>query len=190
MNNIFLLFFCLWCSADLKTTFALSKWEFCQSGDPDGVCTLTNNITIYKDEIPPSIDYINVINASIVFSPGCLWNICILRLRASKINIQNATILGSILEIIGSDEISIINSTISTNSSIKVGLGSSKEWGSSQGNGYTGFGSSCKDDPLPDKGQAYGSPWLLYNESSSSSNESLGEFTISILYNNHPCVYA
>jgi hypothetical protein len=181
MHNIFVLFICLWFSGNLKIAFASSKWEFCQDGDPEGLCTLKNNITISKDEIPPYINYINIINASILFSPGCLWNICILRLKASKINIQNSTIQGSILEIIGADEIIIINSTISTNSSIKVGLGSSKEWGSFQGNGYAGFGSSCKEDPLPDKGLAYGSPWLLYNESLSASNTSLGDFYILIL---------
>ena len=174
MRNFFAWIICLGSLFDLKFKFAESKWVFCEGGDPDDVCTLSNNITITNDETPPFFSLYNLVNASINFSPGCLWNICILRLNASRINITNTTIQGSIIELIGSNEISIYNSIISTNSSIKVGLGSSKEYGSIQGNGYAGFGSTCNEDPLPSYGQAYGSPWLLFNQSSLASNQSLG----------------
>lgn len=134
-------------------------------------CYINQSITV---DISQTINAKNIVinNSYIVCSDKCLWNQNSFKIsNASQITIQNSTIYFAIIELDG-ENLTIIDSALSTNGTIKNGLGRTGECSQKTqdvGLGYAGSGAFCQD-LFPQCGYPYGSLDLLLNETNDTNN--------------------
>ncbi len=132
-------------------------------------CTINENLTFDLNSTNYIISYNTTIliinNSYITCSKPGLFNQCIFRVNASEVHLLNSTIYFAIIELNGS-LLNISNSNLSTNGTIKNGLGRPNNC-SSQSNdvgiGYAGSGAFCQD-LNPQCGRPYGALNLLLNQ--------------------------
>jgi len=135
-------------------------------------CTITNQILTYTNlSTIFSVTNLIIQNSSLNCSASVLFNKCILQANASQIQIINSTLYFAIIELTGAN-LTLNNSKLSTNGTIKNGLGRPNECSSSSpdvGIGFAGSGAYCQD-LNGNCGRPYGALNLLLNQTNDTDN--------------------
>lgn len=134
-------------------------------------CYINQSLTFETSQLYNAKNLV-IENSSIECSPNCLLNQNSFKVsNASQITIRNSSIYYAIIELDG-ENLTIINSELSSNGTIKNGLGRTGECSEKRqdvGLGYAGSGAFCQD-LFPQCGYPYGSLNLLLNETNDTNN--------------------
>lgn len=133
-------------------------------------CTIINQSESTSDS--QSLNFTNIIiKDSYLFCEYSGFYKCAFKINASSLIIQNSTVYYMIIELNGTN-FTINNSNLSTNGTIKNGIGRTNhcsEYLNDVGLGYAGSGAFCQD-LYPQCGRSYGSLDLLLNETDDPDN--------------------